>query len=63
MFGKLNQNWNSVPAGTEVIILETNYAFGNKVYYCQRADGKKLPGAWGYTDAARIVSNFVDILN
>ena len=62
MFGKLNQEWVGVPAGTELEILETNIAFGDRVHYCRRVDGKPLPGAWGYRTTGRIAANFVDLV-
>lgn len=62
MFGKLNQEWQGVPAGTEVEILQTVIAFGDRVHECRRTDGTTLPGPYGARQVTRITANFIEIL-
>lgn len=61
MFGKLNQSWHQVPAGTELEILKSVVSFGKVLHECRRVDGENLPGPWGMGKTVPIAATFIDL--
>lgn len=60
MIGVFNRNWQGVPAGTEVEILESLIFFNRRAYRCSRPDGGTLPTPFGEGRTAYLPRRVID---